>query len=91
MTMTITVEELEAMRDEFDERARRAEAERDELEWSVRMELAHLREAELGARRSADDMRAIAARIEHVLVGPSAPRRATLPPLPPRRLAVVKR
>jgi hypothetical protein len=56
-----SAEELDAVREQYEERIV-AERERcEDLEWKLRVELARIRDAELWARRAADDMR----RVEH--------------------------
>jgi hypothetical protein len=56
-----SAEELDAVREQYEDRIL-AERERcEDLEWKLRVELARVRDAELWARRAADDMR----RVEH--------------------------
>jgi hypothetical protein len=50
-------EEMKAIRDQYQELIELERARRDELEWKLRVELARVRDAELSARRNADDMR----------------------------------
>ena len=52
-------EEMQAIREQYEERVEAAEARREELEWKLRMELAKIRDAELSSRRAADEMRRI--------------------------------
>ncbi len=58
-------EEMQAIRDQYEERILVEQERREELEWKLRMELAKIRDAELSARRAADEMR----RIELTLQG----------------------
>lgn len=54
-----TSEEMQAIRDQYEERIAAEQARREELEWKVRMALAQVRDAELDARRAADQIRQI--------------------------------
>src|SRR5437879_13536724 len=58
-------EEMQAIRDQYEERILVEQERREELEWRLRMELAKIRDAELSARRAADEMR----RVELTLQG----------------------
>ena len=58
-------EEMQAIRDQYEERIIVEQEKREELEWRLRMELAKIRDAELSSRRAADEMR----RIELTLQG----------------------
>lgn len=58
-------EEMQAIRDQYEERIAVEQDKREELEWKLRLELARIRDAELSARRAADEMR----RIELTLQG----------------------
>ena len=58
-------EEMQAIRDQYEERILVEQEKREELEWKLRMELAKIRDAELSARCAADEMR----RIELTLQG----------------------
>jgi hypothetical protein len=58
-------EEMQAIRDQYEERIIVEQEKREELEWKLRMELAKIRDAELSSRRAADEMR----RIELTLQG----------------------
>ena len=58
-------EEMQAIREQYEERILVEQERREELEWKLRMELAKIRDAELSARRAADEMR----RIELTLQG----------------------
>ena len=60
-------EEMQAIRDQYEERILVAEERREELEWKVRMELAKIRDAELAARRAADEMRQIEIKLQGLL------------------------
>jgi hypothetical protein len=60
-------EEMQAIREQYVERVEAAEARRDELEWKLRVELAKIRDAELGSRRSADEMRRIELTLKSML------------------------
>jgi hypothetical protein len=56
---TFNAEEMLAIREQYEERAAQAERRCEELEWRVRLELAKIRDAELSARRAADEMRRV--------------------------------
>jgi hypothetical protein len=58
-------EEMEAIREQYAESLLVEQERREELEWRLRMELAKIRDAELSARRAADEMR----RVELTLQG----------------------
>ena len=55
-----SAEEMDAIREQLAARAQEAETARDELEWSVRVELARVREAQAGCTRAAAEMGEIA-------------------------------
>ena len=61
---SFNAEEMQAIREQYEERVARADERREELEWKLRLELAKIRDAETGARRSADEMQ----RVERSLV-----------------------
>ena len=61
---SFNAEEMQAIREQYEERVARADERREELEWKLRMELAKIRDAESSARRSADEMQ----RVEQSLV-----------------------
>ena len=61
---SFNAEEMQAIREQYEERVALADERREELEWKLRLELAKIRAAAEGARRSADDMQ----RIEQSLV-----------------------
>jgi hypothetical protein len=50
-------EEMQAIRDQYQELLDQERQRRDEIEWKLRMELARIRNVEIHARRSADDLR----------------------------------
>jgi hypothetical protein len=89
-------EEMQAIRDQYEERIVVEQERREELEWKMRMELAKIRDAELSARRAADEIRRVELTIQAMLVdgedtqvrsvGPSA----TLTPVAPRPQAVIR-
>jgi hypothetical protein len=60
-------EEMQAIRDQYEERICVEQERREELEWRLRMELAKIRDAELSARRAADEMRRIEATLQGML------------------------
>ncbi len=62
---TFSAEEMQAIRDQYEERILVEQERREELEWKLRLELAKVRDAELSARRAADEIR----RIEQTLQG----------------------
>ena len=61
-----SVEEMDAIREQLSARAEEAERAREELEWSVRMELARVREA-ASCSRAASEMRHVAASLASLL------------------------
>jgi hypothetical protein len=60
-------EEMQAIREQYEERLEAEIGKREELEWQVRMMLATVRDAELDARRAADQMRKIHATLQSML------------------------
>ena len=81
-------EEMQAIREQYDEALQGARAEleserarREELEWQVRMAVAAVRDAELDARRSADQMQKVHVTLSALLIG----REAAEPPKPQPR------
>lgn len=73
-------EEMQAIREQYEERLEAEIAKREELEWQVRMALAQVRDAELDARRAADQMRKIHATLQELLgAKPEAPVVASSP------------
>src|SRR5262249_14308368 len=60
-------EEMQAIRDQYEERIIVEQEKREELEWKLRMELAKIRDAELASRRAADEMRRIEATLQALL------------------------
>ncbi len=89
-TETFSAEEMQAIRDQYEERIAVAEERREELEWRLRLELAKIRDAELSARRAADEMRrveqtlaALVADTDDTEVRPTVPS-PTLHPVAPR-------
>lgn len=89
-------EEMQAIRDQYEERVLVEQEKREELEWKLRMELAKIRDAELSARRAADEMRRIELTLQALLttdedvteVRSTVPS-ARLQPVAPRPQAVV--
>ncbi|MDB4966777.1 MAG: hypothetical protein JWN44_2466 [Myxococcales bacterium] len=89
-------EEMQAIRDQYEERFAVEQERREELEWKVRMELAKIRDAELHARRAADEIRRVELTLQAMLVegedtqvrsvGPSA----TLTPVAPKPQVVLR-
>jgi len=61
-------EEMQAIRDQYEERLLVEQERREELEWKVRLELARIRDAELSARRSADEIRRVELTLQALLV-----------------------
>jgi hypothetical protein len=88
-------EEMQAIREQYEERILVAEERREELEWKVRMELAKIRDAELAARRAADEMRQIEIKLQGLLTEEDITQvRSTVPssslhPVAPKPQAVV--
>jgi hypothetical protein len=64
---TFNVEEMQAIREQYEERAALAEQRCEELEWRMRLELAKIRDAELSARRAADEMRRVELSLQSLL------------------------
>ncbi len=60
-------EEMLAIREQYEERVLVEQEKREELEWKLRMELAKIRDAELSARRAADEMRRIELTLQALL------------------------
>jgi hypothetical protein len=60
-------EEMRAIRDQYEERILVEQQRREELEWKLRMELARIRDAELAARRAADEIRLIEQTLQGLL------------------------
>jgi hypothetical protein len=60
-------EEMQAIRDQYEERILVEQERREELEWKLRMELAKIRDAELASRRAADEMRRIEQTLQALL------------------------
>jgi hypothetical protein len=60
-------EEMQAIREQYAESLAVAEERTEELEWKVRMELAKIRDAELSARRAADEIRQVELRLVAML------------------------
>lgn len=59
MSQTFTAEEVQAIREQYEEELRREQARREELEWAIRSELGRVREAELAARTAMTDLERI--------------------------------
>ena len=70
---TFNVEEMQAIREQYEERALAAEHRCEELEWRVRLELAKIRDAELSARRAADEIRRVELTLQALLGGDDEP------------------
>ena len=89
-------EEMQAIRDQYEERILVEQEKREELEWKLRLELARIRDAELASRRAADEMRRIELTLQALLttdedvteVRSTVPSRS-LQPLAPKPQAVV--
>ena len=88
-------EEMQAIRDQYEERILVEQERREELEWRLRMELAKIRDAELSARRAADEMRRVELTLQGMLADDDITQvRSTVPssslqPVAPRPQAVV--
>jgi hypothetical protein len=88
-------EEMQAIREQYEERLLVEVEKREELEWKVRMELARIRDAELSARRAADEMRQIEIKLQGLLMDEDITQvRSTVPssslhPVAPKPQAVV--
>ena len=89
-------EEMQAIRDQYEERILVEQERREELEWKLRLELAKIRDAELSARRAADEMRRIELTLQALLTSDedvtevrSTVPSARLQPVAPRPQAVV--
>ena len=88
-------EEMQAIRDQYEERIIVEQEKREELEWKLRMELAKIRDAELASRRAADEMRRIEATLQALLTDEDITQvRSTVPsaslqPVAPKPQAVV--
>lgn len=88
-------EEMQAIRDQYEERVIVEQEKREELEWKLRMELAKIRDAELSARRAADEMRRIELTLQGLLTDEDITEvRSTVPsarlqPVAPKPQAVV--
>jgi hypothetical protein len=91
------VEEMQAIREQYQELVEAERVRREELEWKLRVELARVRTAELSARRNADDLRQLEESLLSVFdegaepqvrasaPGPQVP---AVPKLPPVSVAV---
>ena len=88
-------EEMQAIREQYEERILVETERREELEWKVRMELAKIRDAELSSRRAADEMRQIEIKLQGLLMDEevtqvrSAVPSSSLHPVAPKPQAVV--
>jgi len=88
-------EEMQAIREQYEERLLVEVEKREELEWKVRMELAKIRDAELSARRAADEIRQIEIKLQGLLTDEDITQvRSTVPssslhPVAPKPQAVV--
>jgi len=89
-------EEMQAIRDQYEERIIVEQEKREELEWKLRMELAKIRDAELASRRAADEMRRIELTLQALLTAEEdiTTVRSTVPspslqPVAPKPQAVV--
>jgi hypothetical protein len=89
-------EEMQAIRDQYEERILVEQERREELEWRLRMELAKIRDAELSARRAADEMRRVELTLQGMLTDEDVTQvRSTVPspslqPVAPRPQALRK-
>lgn len=78
-----SAEEMQAIREQYEERIATVEARREELEWKLRLELAKIRDAELHARRAADEMRRVEQSLQALLdEGEDTHVRSTVPSAP---------
>jgi hypothetical protein len=86
------VEEMQAIREQYEEALEEERGRREELEWQVRMALAAVRDAELDARRSADQLQKVQLTLQALLVGrePVEPPRPQPPPRPTAPRATAK-
>jgi hypothetical protein len=88
-------EEMQAIREQYEERILVEQEKREELEWNMRMELAKIRDAELSARRAADEIRQIELKFRGLLTDEDITQvRSTVPstslhPVAPKPQAVV--
>jgi hypothetical protein len=73
-------EEMQAIREQYEERLTVEQGRREELEWQLKMSLATMRDAENDARRAADQMKKVTQTLA-ALIGESA---ASAPSLAPR-------
>jgi hypothetical protein len=83
---SFSAEEMQAIREQYEDRVAVVEERREELEWKLRLELAKIRDAELHARRAADEMRRVEQRLQALPdEGDDTQVRSTVPsaPLPP--------
>lgn len=94
---TFNVEEMQAIREQYEARAVAAEQRCEELEWRVRLELAKIRDAELSARRAADEIRRVELTLTAMLGGDEEPTEVrsvvpsvSLQPVAPRPAALRK-
>ena len=62
-----SAEEMQAIREQYEERVAVVEQRREELEWRLRLEVAKIRDAELHARRAADEMRRVEQSLQALL------------------------
>jgi membrane protein involved in colicin uptake len=81
-----SAEEMQAIREQYEERLSLLEAQRDELEFKLRMVLARVRDAEQGSRRAADDMAQAHAMLSSLVEPDAKPAQAASPPLFDKRL-----
>jgi hypothetical protein len=80
-----SADEMLAIREQYEERIAQAEQRREELEWSLRMELARIRSGEAGTRRAVDELRRVAQTLQALLGDPAEvnePQQAPLPLTP---------
>jgi hypothetical protein len=86
-TQLFDAEEMQAIREQYEERLEAEIAKREELEWQVRMALAQVRDAELEARRAADQMHKIHSTLQSLL-GQKKAEPVAAPPRPAPVLGV---
>jgi hypothetical protein len=64
-----TAEEMQAIREQYEEAVEAERARNEELEFQLRMALATVRDAELNARRGADEMQKVHVMLQALLLG----------------------
>jgi hypothetical protein len=93
MAMTFSQEEVDAIREQYEELLQKERGRREELEWTLRMELARMRDAELASKATVDTLSRVASafrtlipneesgKLQTVASRPAQPLRATPPPI----------